>query len=115
MKDNRLIILSRLTAGTNSVLLAFLVFGGCDPTPEQQRQTRLDNFLTILPEPIRESFENQKYDLAVEQIETRLAQDSEFAERWATIKKAEAIDLFNTSEVIDYFVDYFVNYRAPGN
>lgn len=97
------------------LLLALLSFGGCDQSPAEQRQVRLENFLSILPEPIRETFVKQKYNLAVEQIEVSLAENPEFAARWIAIKKAEAIDLFNTSEVIDYFVDYFVNYRASGN
>ena len=76
---------------------------------------RLDNFLSILPEPIRENFENKKYPLVVELIDERLATDTEFATRWTDLKKAEAIGMFNTTEVINYFVVYFVNYRASGN
>ncbi|MCP4567189.1 MAG: hypothetical protein GY841_06385 [FCB group bacterium] len=115
MRNFHFTIISRSLVGIMMIFLALLSFGGCDQSPADQRQARLENFLSILPDPIRDSFVNRKYNLTVEQIEVSLAKDPEFAARWTAIKKAEAIDLFNTAEVIDYFVDYFVNYRASGN
>lgn len=62
-----------------------------------------------------ESPENQQHISAVEQLERLLAADREYAFRRDDIRKPETIALFNSAEVFDYFVDYFINYRASGN
>jgi hypothetical protein len=97
------------------ILLAVLsitaTVDGCAPTREEQIKSRLENFKTILPEKTRADFENEKYDDVVLQIDSLLVADPVFAARWNEMKSAEAINLFTTAEVIDYFVTYFVSYQ----
>jgi len=84
---------------------------GCVESREENFLRRLDDFRSQLPEPIRADFDAGNYDTAVQEIDSALAVDGEFAARWKNIKSAEAIDLFTTAEVVDYFKDYFVTYR----
>lgn len=83
----------------------------CAPSREDQIKARLDSFKAILPDQIRTDFENESYDAVVLQVDSLLASDPVFRSRWEEMKAAEAINLFSTREVIDYFVEYFVNYR----
>ena len=94
-----------------SAFLVFLMVWGCAPSREDQIRTRLDAFKAILPEPLRESFEQGDYAGVVVQVDSLLEIDPVFKTRWEEMKAAEAINLFSTAEVIDYFVTYFVNYR----
>ncbi len=94
-----------------AVLSITATVDGCAPTREEQIQARLGNFKTILPEKTRADFENGKYDHVVLQIDSLLAVDTVFAAHWNEMKSTEAINLFTTAEVIDYFVTYFVNYQ----
>jgi hypothetical protein len=102
---------------TSSLLILLAVLSitatvdGCAPAREDQIRVRLEDFKTILPEKTRADFENGKYDDVVLQIDSLLAVDTVFAARWNEMKSTEAINLFTTAEVIDYFVAYFVNYQ----
>jgi hypothetical protein len=84
---------------------------GCAPSRRDQIETRLKAFKMILPERIRSDFESENYAVVVRQVDSLLAVDTAFNARWNEIKAAEAINLFSTEEVINYFVIYFVKYR----
>lgn len=85
---------------------------GCAPTRQEQLHNRLDRFRALLSESTRRDFDAQRYEAAVFQIDSALAVDSGFAARWEELKKTEAIGLFSTTEVVHYFVVYFVSYRG---
>jgi hypothetical protein len=82
----------------------------CGPSSEEQAQAQMEAFRGLLPEPIRASFDAKAYGAAVQQIDSLLACDSAFVQRWAAFKKTQAMELFGTGEVVDYFVTYVVEY-----
>ena len=92
-------------------VLIILLITGCAPSREDQINTRLEAFKQILPTQVRTDFENEKYDAVIAQVDSLLAVDPAFKTEWEDIKSAEAINLFTTEEVINYFVKYFVNYH----
>jgi hypothetical protein len=92
-------------------VLAIMVIG-CAPSRQEQVETRLERFTTLLPEPARRDFDAKRYEEVVRRVDSALAVDPGFAARWDELKKREAIALFTTTEVVHYFVVYFVNYRG---
>lgn len=92
-------------------VLAIMVIG-CAPSQREQVQTRLERFTAILPEAARRDFDAKRYEEVVGLVDSALAVDSGFVARWEELKKREAIGLFTTTEVVHYFVVYFVNYRG---
>jgi hypothetical protein len=92
-------------------VLAIMVTG-CAPSRQEQLHSRLERFRTLLPEPARRDFEAKRYEDVVRLVDSVLAVDPGFAGRWDEMKKGEAIGLFTTTEVVHYFVVYFVNYRG---
>lgn len=104
----------RLLFPTATALIILLTTGwliGCAPSREDQIKTRLEAFKAILPEQARTDFESKNFDDVVRQVDSLLAIDPAFKNNWEDIKAAEAINLFTTQEVINYFEKYFVNYR----
>jgi len=99
------------TAAAVIILITIGCFAGCAPSRENQLKARLEAFKTILPEQVRVDFDNKKFDDVVKQVDSLLIADPAFKNNWDDIKAAEAINLFTTQEVIDYFEKYFVNYR----
>lgn len=85
---------------------------GCAPSRREQTQTRLERFTTLLPEQARRDFDARRYEEVVHRVDSALTADPGFAARWDELKKSEAIGLFTTTEVVHYFVVYFVNYRG---
>lgn len=98
-----------IIAAAGAILLAA---GGCVPTRSDQLQDRLEQFRKLLPETARREFDAQRYEAAVFAIDSALATDPAFAGRWEEMKKTEAIGLFSTTEIVHYFVVYFVSYRG---
>ncbi len=94
------------------ILMAMVTLYGCVPSRQQQFQERLDRFRSILPENARTAFDSKRYETVVAQVDSLLVSDAAFAARWQEMKAAEAISLFTTTEVINYFVINFVNYRS---
>ncbi|MDD4052846.1 MAG: hypothetical protein PHR28_13235 [candidate division Zixibacteria bacterium] len=94
-------------------VLAIMVTG-CAPSRQEQVQTRLERFTTILPEQARRDFDAKRYEEVVRRVDSALAADPGFTARWNEVKKGEATGLFTTTEVVHYFVVYFVNYRGEG-
>ena len=99
-------------AATVLILAAVVSLSGCVPSRQQQFQERLDRFRAVLPENVRAAFDSKRYETVVAQIDSLLASDAAFAAGWREMKAAEAISLFTTTEVINYFVVNFVNYRS---
>jgi len=97
---------ARLTA---AVTVAVLIIGlsACSPSREERMQSRWEDFVTILPEPARDAIEARDYALAAVRVDSALTVDTAFASKWSALKKSEAIELFSTADVIDYFVTYF--------
>jgi hypothetical protein len=94
-----------------TVVILFAVSGsGCAPSIEEQVSDRLERFRATLPDQIRGSFDNQEYQHVIVMIDSLLATDDNFESQWLELKKEEAIELFSTSEVIDYYDTYFVRY-----
>ena len=73
----------------SAMVIAFIA-DGCAPSMEERYKERLNNFMAILPTEIRIDFENKKYDLVVQKVDSLLAIDTAFTVRWEKIKSAEA-------------------------
>ena len=43
-------------------------------------------------------------------VDSLLITDADFKKKWKDIKAVEAINLFSTEEVVDFFVTYFENF-----
>jgi hypothetical protein len=97
---------------TTALVVIIIMAVGCAPSRQDQLQVRLERFRTLLPEPARRDFDAKRYEDVVRGIDSVLAVDPGFAGRWDEMKKKEAIGLFTTTEVVHYFVVYFVNYRG---
>lgn len=91
--------------------IVMVAVAGCAPSREDQIKTRLEEFKSILPDQVKTAFENGQYDQVVQMVDSVLALDPAFKNDWEDIKSAEAISLFSTKEVIEYYEKYFVNYR----
>lgn len=92
-----------------SSLLLFVVLAACDTTPEGRMQERLDRFLQLLPETQRQEFEQAAFDELVIAIDSLVAEDSVFTEKWKALKKSEGIVLFTTTDVVNYYAENFKN------
>lgn len=92
----------------SAILVLFLLFVGCEKSEVEILQERLDAFRNILPEEIREEFDSKNYEKVVMGIDSLLRYDSPFKEEYQNLKHEEAIDVFSTQEVVDFFKVYFV-------
>ena len=90
------------------ILVLFLLFVGCEKSEVEILQERLDAFTNILPEEIREEFDLKNYAKVVMGIDSLLQYDSSFKEKYQKLKHEEAINVFSTQEVVDFFRIYFV-------
>ncbi len=102
----------RQVNGTAALAVLAIMLVGCAPSRQEQRQSRLEQFRALLPEPARGDFDARRYEGVISRVDSVLAVDPGFARRWDEMKKREAIGLFTTTEVVHYFVVYFVNYRG---
>ena len=91
-----------------AILFLFLLFVGCAKSEVEILQERLDVFRNILPEEIKEEFDLKNYEEVVMGIDSLLQYDSSFEEKYQKLKDQEAINVFSTQEVVDFFKVYFV-------
>lgn len=91
------------------ILVLFLLFVGCEKSGIEILQERLDAFRNILPGNIREEFDSKNYEKVVMGIDSLLQCDSSFKGKYQKLKHQEAIDVFSTQEVVDFFRVYFVD------
>jgi hypothetical protein len=95
---------SRLT-----ILILFLLLVGCERSKVEILQERLDAFRNILPGQLREEFDSKNYERVVTELDSLLKHDPAFGERYQKLKDQEAINVFSTQEVVDFFKVYFVD------
>ena len=98
----------KLSKFLSAILVLFLLFVGCGKSEVEILQERLDAFTNILPEEIREEFNSKNYEKVVMGIDSLLQYDSSFEEKYKKLKHEEAINVFSTQEVVDFFRVYFV-------
>jgi hypothetical protein len=91
------------------ILASFLLFLGCEKSEVKILQERLDAFRNVLPEEIREEFDSKNYEKVVMGIDSLLQCDSSFKEKYQKLKHEEAIDVFSTQEVVDFFRVHFAD------
>lgn len=111
MKNGKVIL---ATFSVGFVIIAVLAvsilamsMSGCAPSREERMQSRWNDFVAILPPAAKDAIDSGEYRLAAQRIDSALQVDTAFAARWSEMKKSEAIELFSTGDVIDYFVTYF--------
>jgi hypothetical protein len=74
----------------------------------QDLQQRLENFRNVLPQNLRAEFDSKNYATVVKGIDSLLAVDENFKQRYEKMKDNEAINVFTSQEVVDFFKTYFV-------
>jgi len=89
-----------------------LLLASFKETPEQNYARRLEAFRTILPVEARGAFDSNERDKATRIIEDTLEVDAVFKEKYEALKNEECIGIFTPREVVDFFRDYFVNYKG---
>ncbi len=91
-------------------LSALLVscFTGCQKSKIQDLTQRLDSFRDILPQDLRAKFDSKNYPAVERGIDSLLTVDPDFKRRYEKIKDDEAINVFTSQEVVDFFKTYFV-------
>jgi hypothetical protein len=98
----------KLNRYLSAILVLFLLFVGCEKSEVEILQERLDAFRNILPEETRGEFDLKNYEKVVTGIDSLLQYDSSFKEKYQKLKDLEAINVFSTQEVVDFFKVYFV-------
>lgn len=91
-----------------AILILFLLFVSCEKAEVEILQERLDAFRNILPENIRDEFDSKNYEKVVVGIDSLLEHDPAFKDEYQKLKHEEAINVFSTQEVVDFFKIYFV-------
>lgn len=92
-----------------AILVLFLLFVGCEKSEVEILQQRLDGFRNILPEQIRDEFDSKNYEKVVVGVDSLLEHDPGFKEKYQRLKDKEAINVFSTQEVVDFFRVHFVD------
>lgn len=92
------------------VLLSSLMILSCAESKESKMRQRYEDFRNILPSAVKVSIDSKDVTGAVIQIDSLIKVDSAFAASWEEIKKSEAIQLFSTTDVLDYYATYFAKY-----
>ena len=92
-----------------TIFLLLLILCGCEKSEVEILQERLDAFRNILTDDIKEEFDSKNYEKAVIGIDSLLQHDSSFKEKYQKLKHEEAIDVFSTQEVVDFFRVYFAD------
>ena len=90
------------------IITLLLTLSGCQKSRLQDLQQRLDNFRNILPQNLRAEFGSKNYDAVVKGIDSLLEVDENFKQRYEKMKDNEAINVFTSQEVVDFFKTYFV-------
>ncbi len=93
-----------------SIFLAtlFLFLFCCEESKLDNLQRRLDDFRYVLPEEMRKQFDSGDYQYVIVGLDSLLASDFTFKQDYDKLKDKEAINVFSTQEVVDYFREYFV-------
>lgn len=90
------------------ILPLLLTLPGCQKSRVQDLQQRLDRFRSILPQNLRAEFDSKNYTAVEKGIDSLLSVDQEFKQRYEKMKDNEAINVFTSQEVVDFFKTYFV-------
>ena len=93
--------------GIISFSIILFVFG-CEESKLVNLEKRLNAFRNILPEEIKEKFDSGEHQDVVAGLDSLLSSDLNFKRDYEKIKDKEAINVFSTQEVVDYFREYFV-------
>lgn len=89
------------------VCLFFFLFCSQDSRLENL-QKRLDAFRNILSQELREKFDSGSHQDVVAGLDSLLTSDLTFKRQYEELKDEEAINVFSTREVVDYYQEYFV-------
>ncbi len=92
-----------------AIFVLLLLFVGCERSKVEILQERLDAFRDILPGQVREEFDLKDYERVVAGLDSLLEYDPAFEERYQKLKDQEAINVFSTLEVVDFFKVYFLD------
>ena len=90
------------------LIITLLTLPGCQKSRVQDLQQRLDNFRNVLPQNLRAEFDSKNYAAVVKGIDSLVAEDENFKQRYEKMKDNEAINVFTSQEVVDFFKTYFV-------
>jgi hypothetical protein len=90
------------------IISLLLTLPGCQKARVQDLQHRLDNFRSVLPQNFKDEFDAKNYSVVVKGIDSLLAGDDNFKQRYEKMKDNEAINVFSSQEVVDFFKTYFV-------
>lgn len=91
-------------------LLAGVLLLSCAESKEEMMRKRYEEFRSILPSAVIVSFDKKDFEGAASQVDSLLKVDNNFAASWEQLKKSEAIQLFSTKDVFDYYSTYFAKY-----
>lgn len=92
-----------------TIWLSIILFvPGCEESKLGNLERRLDAFRDILPEELKEKFDSGDYQDVVTGLDSLLSSDSTFRKDYKILKDKEAINVFSTQEVVDFYREYFV-------
>lgn len=98
--------------GLSTIILLFLfvlLFAlSCEESKLENLEKRLEAFRKILPEELREKFDSGVYQDVVVGLDSLLSSDFDFKREYEKLKDKEAINVFSTQEVVDFYREYFV-------
>jgi len=89
-------------------LSIFLFVLSCEESKLENLQKRLDAFRNILTEELRGKFDSGNYQEVVAGLDSLLASDLTFKQDYERLKDNEAINVFSTQEVVDFYREFFV-------
>jgi hypothetical protein len=92
--------ISKISLALIPVFLLLVVFCGED--------SRLYDFRNVLPQDLREKFDSGRYEDVVSGLDSLLSEESAFKSEYQKLKDEEAINVFSTREVVDYYREYFL-------
>lgn len=90
------------------IITLLLTLPGCQKSRVQDLRQRLDSFRSILPQNLRVEFDSKNYAAVVKGIDSLVVEDENFKQRYEKMKDNEAINVFTSQEVVDFFKTYFV-------
>ena len=68
----------------------------------------MDDFRNILPEDLRTYFDSGEHQDVVVGLDSLLSSDLNFKRDYEKIKDKEAINVFSTKDVVDFYREFFV-------
>ena len=87
-------------------LMGLTVLSNCQQDHSSPTK-RLKKFIEILTQEEAKLFSAGNKTKLVQKINERLDQDQDFQKKWLQIKKKEAILLFSTQQVVEFFYRHF--------